>query len=1514
MTIHLRRSRRRVRVPVKYGDTFCALNDKQNDQTMNNEQQLQNNSSDDGIENLGEISRVCGNGDGSNQKNNMDEGLKCVDNEAIDSSKQSNVESNVESGSDESNKQSIDDGAQSTKVPITPMSMPVNVQASTVKTCMDSYDDNKYKSSYIDKVNNTELNDENKLDHIPTVINDDGLEFVVFDDDLVKEGSKRWELSACGYFVGYRMSIQELRYHLYRMWSKFGLKHILNNGNGVFVFKFDNLQGLQKVIESGPWIIKLMNPPLEAWSVKGLSALASRIVGVHAKKGLVDSIDVLYKSKESSEQYVKKVRVEYDWKPPVCSHYGVFRHINSRCAKLGTQEGKVPGKENVNEGFINVNKKKINGAGKTNNVQQNNRRGYMENRNLNQKYKYRQKSKKEDVNIVENMRKQVHDEKFVTPPKTHQKTWNVEDTVIKDIRSTTNKFAILQEVEEEGLSLKLNKQKKEEVGRYAMMKLQPSFSATSKWTKEMKEYFKEKWDKQYRSESYNEGVCSDHETDIELDENDVYVDKSGTASFMNENENSKGCRIPVGWDANNVNCSLVNDTPQSMLYKVEVLSTKKTFYCTFIYAANKGKDKRYLWKELILNKRLIGDSAWVLMGDVNVSLNLEDHSEGMSNYTQDMIEFQECVNEIETEDINCSGMHFTWTKSLLNPNATVLKKIDRIMGNSSFFAKFSTTNAIFLPYGISDHSPAILKIPQAMIRKRKSFRLANYVTDKREFTELVKDKWNTEVQGHAMYRLVSKLKGLKQHLNKLNWKNGNLNENVVLLREYKEASMDEEKLLRQKAKITWLREGDKNSAYFHKVLKGRINRNRIMSVCAEDGIRYENCEVATQFVKHFEGFLGINPPVTKLTVDENYLFNRKISETEANKMIREVSDDEIKIALFDIDDDKAPGPDGYTSKFYKKAWNVVKGDFCAAIKEFFFSGKLLGEINATFISLVPKSMTPQKVSDFRPIACCNVTYKCISKILTNRIKVALNQVVEENQSAFVLGRAITDNILLSQELLKGYSCINGPKRYSFKIDIRKAYDTVNWGFIEDILRQFGFPNLMIGWIMTCISTLKFTICVNGERFGYFKGERRLRQGDPISPYIFTMVMKMLNLMVKDEIRKEKAFKFHFGCKKLRITHLCFTDDLLMFSHGNRISVLTLKRALDKFSAISGLHLNLRKCTMFCESLDDDTKNEICSIFLFKEAKLPLRYLGVPLVTKMIGVSDCKQMVDKGSIFLLPKTIINDIEKLFKKFLWNNGDSGKGRAKVAWLDVCKPKDQGGLGFKSLEIWNKTLLVKHLWNIAANKESLWVKWVNVVKLKHRSIWDIDVDTKDSWGWKCLLNLRSWIGDHMRYKIGNGKMANVWHDKWYKDISLSSSISKKEVFYVGFHDYNKVSDLIDDNEWRWPHGNSSWEDRLTEMSKGCEKQNIWVVIRKLCLAAAVYYIWHEINSRLFNNCKREVTDCFATMIDEIRARMVSITVKESRFTALVEYQLGDALTVGSKFSLDGCLDEALTIVREI
>ncbi|GKB65089.1 RNA-directed DNA polymerase, eukaryota, reverse transcriptase zinc-binding domain protein [Tanacetum coccineum] len=177
-------------------------------------------------------------------------------------------------------------------------------------------------------------------------------------------------------------------------------------------------------------------------------------------------------------------------------------------------------------------------------------------------------------------------------------------------------------------------------------------------------------------------------------------------------------------------------------------------------------------------------------------------------------------------------------------------------------------------------------------------------------------------------------------------------------------------------------------------------------------------------------------------------------------------------------------PDGFSSKNFKKAWHVVGDDVCMAIKEFFHNWKLLGEVDATLISLVPKIETPTKVSDFRPIACCNVIYKCISKILTNMIKNSLCKVVSPNQSAFILGRQITDNILISQELLRGYNWNNGAKRVSFKIDIQKAYDTMNWDFLEKTLVLFGKRlkenpeiQILVHWGSKQLKFSQFKLCL-----------------------------------------------------------------------------------------------------------------------------------------------------------------------------------------------------------------------------------------------------------------------------------------------------------------------------------------------------------------------------------------------------------------------------------------------------
>ncbi|GKE28319.1 RNA-directed DNA polymerase, eukaryota, reverse transcriptase zinc-binding domain protein, partial [Tanacetum coccineum] len=176
---------------------------------------------------------------------------------------------------------------------------------------------------------------------------------------------------------------------------------------------------------------------------------------------------------------------------------------------------------------------------------------------------------------------------------------------------------------------------------------------------------------------------------------------------------------------------------------------------------------------------------------------------------------------------------------------------------------------------------------------------------------------------------------------------------------------------------------------------------------------------------------------------------KKLSMEDAAKMIVKVIDVEIKSAI------------------------IIGSDICLAVNDFFKNVKILRELNATLISLVPKIDTPDKVSDFRPITCCNVLYKCISKILTNRINKGLIKIVSLNQSAFIHGRYIQDNIMITQELLNGYNRKQGAKRVAMKIDIQKAYDTISWDFLKSFLILAGFHDTMVNWIMTCISSASF---------------------------------------------------------------------------------------------------------------------------------------------------------------------------------------------------------------------------------------------------------------------------------------------------------------------------------------------------------------------------------------------------------------------------------------------------------
>nr|GFC58389.1 hypothetical protein [Tanacetum cinerariifolium] len=240
---------------------------------------------------------------------------------------------------------------------------------------------------------------------------------------------------------------------------------------------------------------------------------------------------------------------------------------------------------------------------------------------------------------------------------------------------------------------------------------------------------------------------------------------------------------------------------------------------------------------------------------------------------------------------------------------------------------------------------------------------------------------------------------------------------------------------------------------------------------------------------------------------------------------------------------------------------------------------------------------------------------------------------------------------------------------------------VDWGFLREVLIGFGFHDRMVKWIMECVTTTSFSISINGSLHGYFKGKHGLHQGDPLSPYLFTLVMEILTLIIKRRVRDTNLFAYHRYCSKLELVNICFADDLFLFAHGDVDSVKVINEALEEFKNASSLISSLPKSTAYICKVLNHVKLSILHIFPFEEGRLPVKYLGVPLVSSRL----CSGIIIRG-------------------FLWCQGNIKKGRANVTWEVVCLPKDEGGLGLRQLDHFNKDIMVTHIWKLLSLKGSL------------------------------------------------------------------------------------------------------------------------------------------------------------------------------------------------------------------
>lgn len=299
--------------------------------------------------------------------------------------------------------------------------------------------------------------------------------------------------------------------------------------------------------------------------------------------------------------------------------------------------------------------------------------------------------------------------------------------------------------------------------------------------------------------------------------------------------------------------------------------------------------------------------------------------------------------------------------------------------------------------------------------------------------------------------------------------------NLQLLTTYKA----EEEFWKQRSRQLWLTLGDRNTGYFHASTKGRRARNRISVIEDENGVpMVEDEQIASTISAYFTKiFTSSNPPAADVV---SRALDPCITEAMNTTLISIPMAQEIKDALFAIRPDKAPGPDGFSASFFQTNWDVVGPAITMEIQNFFTTGAIPFAINETHIRLIPKITSPKTVADYRPIALCNVYYKVISKLLSIRLKPILQDVISENQSAFVPDRAISDNVLITHEVLH-FLKISGATKHctmAVKTDISKAYDRLEWSFIRAVLVQMGFHPTLIDWMMQCISTVSYSILLN----------------------------------------------------------------------------------------------------------------------------------------------------------------------------------------------------------------------------------------------------------------------------------------------------------------------------------------------------------------------------------------------------------------------------------------------------
>jgi hypothetical protein len=468
------------------------------------------------------------------------------------------------------------------------------------------------------------------------------------------------------------------------------------------------------------------------------------------------------------------------------------------------------------------------------------------------------------------------------------------------------------------------------------------------------------------------------------------------------------------------------------------------------------------------------------------------------------------------------------------------------------------------------------------------------------------------------------------------------------------ALLQEEISWRQKSRIKWLKEGDKCTKLFHLMANSSKRYNTIESLRINGSLSSNLAAIRDHAVNFYESMFAENKPWRSRLDD---LLFESLSVDEASSIEAPFLEKEVKDVILGMNGNKAPGLDGFSLAFFQACWDVLKEDIMAVFSDFHVRYKFEKSFNSTFLSLIPKMSGASELKDYCPINLVSGIYEIISKVLANRLRLVMNNINSIPQNAFVKGRQILDSMLIANESLD-FCLKSGEPGLLCKLDMKKAYDHVSWDFLLYPQRRCGFGQKWCSWIAFCISPTSFFVLINGLLAGFFNSSRGVRQRDPLSPFLFVIVMEAFSRMVKASIDHSPFLGFAMGARgseQVHISHLLFVDDTLIFSGASRDQVQAIGDLSICFELVSGLMVNLAKSVLVLVG-EVSNVGALAEVLGCEVGSLPIPYLGLPLGSQFKDKASWNGMVEKsirilsswkrmylskgGSIALIKSTLSN----------------------------------------------------------------------------------------------------------------------------------------------------------------------------------------------------------------------------------------------------------------------------------